>query len=798
MIKAGSDTGAAANFNDCLQNEPPFCRAACPFGLNVPELISRIRQGRWDAAMRVYRDATGFPRTAAALCHSPCKQACPLSQGGSAVELRLLEQACIDFAGSLSRTAYNLPKKKQRVAIVGGGLAGLSCALRLIKKKYHVEIFEAETRIGGGKWDCIDENLFLLDVREQLEQDEYVLHLQTVLRHRAFAENRSFNAVFVATGAGGEDFGILHASRESEFAVIEDFGIGWFAGGSLIGKEGVFALADGLRAASAIEKYLLSGVMRRPLELENTRLSPEPFYRPSLNPIIPQNGFAYTKNEATEEAARCLKCRCDTCLLCCDLCAYTGKQPLRLRDEIEATIVPGTSEIKATPAKRLLSGSNTASILREHCPVQIDLEGFILEGRRSMHRQKKMPWAFHDFWLRDMAFSDGEDCALCMPPPGRMTSRRVFFPGCQLGASDPDLVESAYARLLSDDAETGLLLRCCGAPAEWSGDESLHEASLSAIRAAWINLGSPEFILACPTCMDIFRRRLPDIPVRSLYETFVDIIPTNASPDEPDETVDMRAEPVFAVFDPCAARHDTAVKAAVRRLAAAAGIRIIPLPDQDRFGRCCGRGGQPSIADPDFAFFVASQRISESPLPYIAYCINCRDVFRDAGKPCRHILEFLFHEEMTHGGDLSVQAAESIPAPTSTSTASASERRSNRIFLKERLLSRFWQQSQSAPKPVVDKCLQIGSALLEQMDRDYILEEEARCVVEYCERTGRRFLNPSTLCYAGCKKIGHITLWAEYRPLERDGVYELTGIWAHRVEIEPEVIWNGRKADLDM
>ncbi len=780
------NTGVTNNFGDCLQNEPPFCRTACPFELDVHKFISLIQQGRWDAAMREYRDTTGFPRTVAALCHAPCKQACPLSHDGGAVELQLLEQACIDFASSLSPTAYNLPQKKKRVAVVGGGLAGLSCALRLIRKKYHVEIFEAEANIGGGKWDSLDRNLFLLDVQEQLEQNEaeYLLHLQTVLLHREFAESRGFDAVFVATGAGGRDFGILRASEESKYAVFEsDNGIGWFTGGSLIGKEGIFALSDGLRAASAIENFLLTGVLQRPAQPENTRLAPEPFFRYSSKPIIPQNAIAYTKDESTGEAARCLKCRCDVCLQHCDICAYTGKQPLRLRDEIEATIAPGSSEFKATPAKRLLSGSNTISILRDHCPVQIDLEGLILEGRRSMHRQKKTPWSFHDFWLRDMAFSDGGDCSLCMPPPDLRSCRRVFFPGCQLGASDPNLVESTYARLLKDDAATGLLLRCCGAPAEWAGDESLREASLSEIRESWLNLGSPEFILACPTCMDIFRSHLPDIPARSLYEALLDTIPANNSLNEPDETADICTEPVYAIFDPCAARHDTAVKAAVRRLTAAAGIRTIPLPDQERFGQCCGHGGQPSIADPDFAIFVASQRISESPLPYITYCINCRDVFRDTGKPCYHILEFYFREETT---------------PASTSTASVSERRSNRISLKERLLSHFWQQAQTAPKPVVENYLRIGPALLEQMNRDYILEEEARSVVEYCERTGRRVQNPSTLCYAGCMKIGYVTLWAEYRYLDLDGVYELTGIWSHRVEIEPEVIWDGRKTDLDM
>ena len=48
-------------FKDCLQHEISFCAAACPFNLDVNTFISRLQEGRFDAAYKVFRDATGFP-----------------------------------------------------------------------------------------------------------------------------------------------------------------------------------------------------------------------------------------------------------------------------------------------------------------------------------------------------------------------------------------------------------------------------------------------------------------------------------------------------------------------------------------------------------------------------------------------------------------------------------------------------------------------------------------------------------------------------------------------------------------
>ena len=78
--------------DQCFQNEPPFCSAACPFHLDINDLIHKWRKGRFNAAYRTFQNTVGFPGIVAALCPHPCEKAClrlPLEQpGDGAVSLR--------------------------------------------------------------------------------------------------------------------------------------------------------------------------------------------------------------------------------------------------------------------------------------------------------------------------------------------------------------------------------------------------------------------------------------------------------------------------------------------------------------------------------------------------------------------------------------------------------------------------------------------------------------------------------------------------------------------------------------
>ncbi|MEG1584803.1 MAG: FAD-dependent oxidoreductase, partial [Anaerovorax sp.] len=430
----------------------------------------------------------------------------------------------ISFTATTKPTAYNLPIKKKKIAVIGAGISGLACALRLATKKYEVEILEKSDRIGGSLWSLMDSKVFLPDIEEQFQFETYALHLNREIKNREELEQGGYDAVYVATGKGGESFGLHLAVNEKGHEYCQKHGeTGWFAGGGVIGREPIEALADGLFMGTMVDNFLKTGNLNYENRKRQTGMCASPEKILYEKPVIPsqraENGtFLFSKEEAQQEALRCIECQCDACRIHCDLTDFYNKWPLRIRDEVMATTLPGSAEVKATPAKRLMSTCNQCGLCKETCPEEIDLGGLILAGRKSMHKQKKAPWVFHDFWMRDMNFANSELCALVKMPRGQTKCDYAFFPGCQLGAGEPKLVESTYAALLEKNPEMGILLKCCGVPGEWAGQEEAHKKELEHVRADWISLGKPTLIVACPTCEKKIKEYLREIPVSSLYE----------------------------------------------------------------------------------------------------------------------------------------------------------------------------------------------------------------------------------------------------------------------------------------
>jgi len=806
-------------FDRCLADEPAFCTAVCPFRLDVREFTERIEQGRVAAAYGLYRDSVGFPKIVAKLCSKPCEAVCPLAGGGDAVALSALESFAVESAGSTPPNDYNLPPRSGRIAIIGAGIAGLGCALVLARQKYSVEVFEATGEIGGGAWGEFKDEA-LAEIARQFQNETYELHLNARIKTRAELNAQGFDAVFVATGKGGADFELLAPQADSEKAfcltdarpenlataesatqtqqargglsdLSQNAGIAWFAGGALIGSENAEALAQGLFAATAIDAFLRTGKLVYANEKIETKLT--------LGAVERKQG-SFRADAPEKEAARCMRCRCDACMRYADLPAYTGKWPRRIRDEVFATTLPAQSEVKATPAKRLLHMDNLSGVFETICPAGIDLDGLLLAGRQSLHRQEKAPWAFHEFHLRDMAHADGETAALTLPYESKAnanTERIAFFPGCQLGASEPELVLAAWEKLKELDESglislAGLLLRCCGAPAEWAGDEALFEQKLAEIRREWQALGGPALALACPSCMRLFEKHLPEIKIVSVYEILASAADTTNITNLANATSEAGSpnSPNWAVFDACAAARLTpektvALKESVRTLAQAAGLAPAELPIQSEISRCCGFGGQPDMASPEFAAKVAKGRAEESELPYVCYCSNCRDAFVRAGKPAIHILETLLlndrHFGLPHSPDGSLAM---------TKVATATERRENREWLKAMLTDAKLQEGKS-----YNFTLQIDEKLLAQMDKERILVNDALAVAEHMQKTRESIYNPAEKTHSGFLQIGKTTFWVSYTKASEktaDGkdALILTNIYTHRIAFVPEQNWN--------
>lgn len=742
-------------FNDsiktCLQDEPAFCTAACPFGLDVHDFIPKIKRGAYNAAYRTYLNATGFPAIVAELCPEPCKAACPRHLKDEAIDLRLLEKAAIRYARNLEPNSYNLPPKNKKIAVIGAGLSGLGCALRLASKKYSVTVFEKTARLGGRLWDLLPPELFLGEIKRQFMHEEVDFKTNTEIKA---LESLDFDAIYLATGQGGEAFG-LKKDPGGAFASTK---AGVFMGGALCGKNTIEALADGLHATRAIERYLKTGAMNEPVAETGTKIKINPDFITKQNKTAPtENGF-YSKEEAKFEAARCLLCRCDACISHCDLMKFYSKFPRRIGEEVHITVYPGTLDGDGTIATRLISTCNHCGLCKEVCPQGIDTGDLLLQSHRAMREKGAMPWAFHDFWLRDMQFASSSEAALCRLPQGYDKSAYMFFPGCQLGASDPRYVTESYSFLTALYPDTALNLGCCGAPAEWAGEGPLHRDVIDKLRQDWQKAGKPTMVFACPTCSQMFAEYLPEIKRVFLYSLMAETNFKAARAGEKEKV---------SVFDPCTSRHEPELHQAVRALAKKADFKLQSLPYEGHYARCCSWGGQVSVANPSYSREVVKVRISQNDLPYIAYCANCRDIFAAAGKPCYHLLDVLF----------GLNEAQRKP-PTLTG------RRYNRVMLKGLALEKFWQEKPEGDAMEKKIKLHIAPLLKEKLSAEMILETDIEKVIEHCESTGKKIINEANGSFAGHLLVDSTTYWVEYRAAGEG--FELLKAYSHRMQIEED------------
>ncbi|MEI7594982.1 MAG: pyridine nucleotide-disulfide oxidoreductase/dicluster-binding protein [Bacteroidota bacterium] len=733
--------------SECLQNERAFCTAECPFNLDVRDFIGKIQQGRFNVAYKTYQNTVGFPGIVSVLCNEPCKQVCPMKDAGGSISMKMLEVASMNYARTTIPDQYNMPAKEKRIAIIGGGISGLACALRLTTKKYQVTIFEKSDRIGGHLYDLLEPEIFLAEIEKQFQFENYSLNLNTEV---ANLDDLNFDAFYVATGKGGANFGLSN-NPEGAYATSKD---GVFIGGSINGVDTMHAIAQGLNVSAAIERFLKTGYMNHPIETEGTKLLREGIRIVQSDSVKASNGEAFTKEESIAEANRCLKCACDACVHYSPLMNYFKKFPKRFADEVEVTIRPSTLDGNGTVCTRLISTCNHCGLCKEVCPKDIDTGEFLRVSMQAMHKKGAMPWGFHEFYMRDMEFSNNE-ASLTRLAKGQTKSKYMFFPGCQLGASDPRYVSESYQFLTQHFPDTSLMLNCCGAPADWAGDVENHTKVIEKIKADWIKLGKPTAVFACPTCKQMFQHFLPEINGQFLYS----LIEEKGS-----SLINKTKSETVSIFDPCSSRYEPELQSSIRSLATKMGFTLEPLPMEGKMAQCCSYGGQVAIAYPPYASHTVKNRIEQNNNPYITYCSNCNDVFAAANKQTQHILDIVFNLDKQK-----------------TKLPDISERRENRLLLKELLLKMFWNEENKIEIPEMK--VVISTELKEKLHKKYILETDIFSVIEYCEQTKNKIFDPNKKVFTGYLQICKTTYWVEYRSLQ-ENVFELTNAYCHRMKIE--------------
>ncbi len=207
-------TGDAAllEANKCLYCYDAPCTHACPTHIDVPAFIKKIATGNLRGSARVILDANPMGHSCARACPVEvlCEGACVLNaRDEQPIKIALLQRHATDWALEHDYQPFSAgPARRQRVAIVGAGPAGLSCARDLRRLGYPVTIFEERSQPGGLNSYGVAEYKMRLPLA--LAEAKMVLDLGVELKtgvrvgtHITMdALRKEFDAVFVAVGLG--------------------------------------------------------------------------------------------------------------------------------------------------------------------------------------------------------------------------------------------------------------------------------------------------------------------------------------------------------------------------------------------------------------------------------------------------------------------------------------------------------------------------------------------------------------------------------------------------------------------
>jgi Fe-S oxidoreductase len=679
----------------CTAEEPPACQAACPLHLDVRTFTSLIQAGKNAEAWQLYAKAIPLAPLIARTCNAPCRLPCKRSERGGAVETGALEQFLARNSGVLSKAPFLLPKKTEQVAVVGGGLRGMAAANGLARKGYHVTIFEAADRLGGRLLE-LDEKTLPAKVLE--DEIAVLLGMSVAVEYgrsipiasiddAAVLFNAGYDVVFVSCASPLDkkaDGSTLLTSRKNLLAGRRN---------NRAGEEdsSIRDLFDGISAATTIDRLFQGVSVDAGREREGsyeTKLYTNIGRITTVVPVKVGSG-GYDQAGASAEAGRCIRCECNECVKKCGFMQQYKLNPRRYIRMVynNLSIAMGNHDANGMINTCALCGQCGAV-----CPNGLDMVEVFLAARRQMVHSGKMPPSAHEFALLDMKYSMSGSFFLARHQAGHGSSGSLFFPGCQLPASEPELVGRIYADLTKRiDGGVGLLLGCCGVMAYWSGNNAQFDAVKKQLTDHWKELGCPELIAACPTCSSTLNRM--EIKTRSLFEVLAEIGPPRLKEKS-------GTSPVMVLHHACGARHNDVIKSRVRDLAAEVGITIREGAPGEQ-DPCCGYGGlmpfvnarsadgQTDAALEQLAGGTSAQAAEDWDAPLLTYCVNCRDRFRAKGRDTRHLLEILYPPELT--------AQPSSPAKTWT-PPTWSLRQENRAKFKQEMLQKLWgEEVKEAP-----------------------------------------------------------------------------------------------------
>ena len=198
----------------CINCKNAKCITGCPVSINIPAFIAQVKDGNIEEAYKIISESSALPAVCGRVCpqESQCEGKCIRGIKGEAISIGKLERFVADYARENNiKPVVNAEKKNKKVAVIGSGPSGLTCAGDLAKMGYDVTIFEALHEAGGVLLYGIPE--FRLPKKTVVASEiENVKALGVKIETNVIIgksltidqllEEEDFDAVFIGSGAG--------------------------------------------------------------------------------------------------------------------------------------------------------------------------------------------------------------------------------------------------------------------------------------------------------------------------------------------------------------------------------------------------------------------------------------------------------------------------------------------------------------------------------------------------------------------------------------------------------------------
>jgi NADH-quinone oxidoreductase subunit F len=188
------------------------CSSTCPAGINVPKYVAQIERGEYIGAVETIRERNPFPGICGRICHHPCERRCRRGEIDDPIAIRALKRFATDwYFDHINEIPEPKPfprTKVEKVAVIGAGPAGLTCAYFLAQMGYGVTVFEAASSAGGMLSGALPE--FRLPGDLVQKEVDYIVKRGVDIRYNTPVNDKfnleqlkqqGYSAVFIAAGA---------------------------------------------------------------------------------------------------------------------------------------------------------------------------------------------------------------------------------------------------------------------------------------------------------------------------------------------------------------------------------------------------------------------------------------------------------------------------------------------------------------------------------------------------------------------------------------------------------------------